>query len=297
MADSQALAFRTRHNRWARVTRRVERLLLYLLVIALSISFFFPLYWTVTTSIKPTPHLYRFPPDWIPRAVRLQNYVDMINEVPYTRWMLNTAWVTVLATLGTVISCCVVGYAFARFDFPGRDVLFLVTLSTMMFPAQITLIPTFVLFHKLGWINTFKPLTVPAWFGGGAFNIFLMRQFIRSLPRDLDESAEIDGANPLRILVNVLLPLCKPALATVAVISFIGHWNDFIGPLIYLQDKRKFTLAVGLNYFKTDVAAGAAPMDNFMMAAVSLSALPCILLFFFAQSYFVQGVVMSGIKG
>lgn len=297
MADLATVRHRSKHSYRARIARRAERMVLYILVLGLGVGFFFPLYWTLITSVKATPELYTYPPELVPRAILLGNYAAMFEMVPYAQWMFNTAWITIAATVGTVVSCCVVAYAFARFEFAGRDVLFMVTLSTMMFPAQITLIPTFILFHKLGWINTFKPLIVPAWFGGGAFSIFLMRQFLRSLPRDLDESAEIDGANPLRTLVSVLLPLCKPALATVAVISFINNWNDFVGPLIYLQDRRKYTLAVGLNYFKADVAAGAAPMDNYMMAACTLAALPCIGLFFAAQNYFVRGVVMSGIKG
>jgi multiple sugar transport system permease protein len=288
---------RTRDSLGMRLSKAMERVLLYLIVVFLSIGFFFPLYWTLATSIRPTMDLYLFPPEWLPSRAQFSNYPAMLEQIPYWRWMLNTIQIAVLSTLGTVVSCCIVGYGFARFEFPGRDAIFLVTLGTMMFPAQITLIPTFVMFHILGWINTFKPLIVPAYFGGGAFSIFLMRQFIRALPRDLDESAEIDGANPLRVLFSVLLPLCKPALATVAVISFIGNWNDFLGPLIYLQDRRKYTLAVGLNHFKTDVASGASPADHYMMAAVTLSTVPLIVLFFLAQDYFVRGVVMSGIKG
>ena len=187
--------------------------------------------------------------------------------------------------------------AFARFEYRGRDTLFLITLGTMMLPAQVTLIPQFVLFHKLGWVPSIKPLWVPAWLGGGAFNIFLLRQFIMSLPPDLDEAAVIDGASYPRIFWRIIVPLCKPALATVAVLSFIGRWNDFIGPLIYLNTRDTFTLAVGLSYFQNLPEQPGVPLQHLLMAASVLAILPILALFFSAQKYFVQGIVLSGIKG
>jgi multiple sugar transport system permease protein len=173
----------------------------------------------------------------------------------------------------------------------------MITLGTMMVPSQITLIPQFVLFHRLNWINTFYPLIVPAFFGGGAFNIFLMRQFIMQLPRELDEAALIDGASPPRIFVSVLLPLIKPVVATVAIIRFMASWNDFMGPLIYLQSNKYFTLAVGLRFWDTQPLEGEFPWTNLMMAMCVVTAAPCIILFFSAQSVFVRGIAMSGIKG
>jgi multiple sugar transport system permease protein len=189
--------------------------------------------------------------------------------------------------LGTLLTASLAAYAFARFEFKIRDPLFIISLGTMMLPSQVTLIPQFVLFHLLSWVDTFRPLWVPSWFGGGAFAIFLLRQFMMTLPRDLDEAAIIDGAGFIRIYWNVLMPLCKPVLATLAVISIIGGWNDFLGPLIYIRTSDKFTLAIGLNAFRF----------NSLMAASVMATAPLIVLFFSAQQYFVQGIALTGIKG
>ena len=175
--------------------------------------------------------------------------------------------------------------------------MFIVTLGTMMLPSEVTLIPQYILFKELGWLNSIRPLWVPAWFGGYAFNIFLLRQFILSIPREFDEAAIVDGASYPRILTSILLPLMKPVLATIAVINFIGGWNDFMGPLIYLTSPENFTLALGLRYFNVAPGQAGVPQQHFLMAAVVMSTAPCILLFFAAQRYFVQGIVMSGIKG
>ena len=211
--------------------------------------------------------------------------------------MLNSLVVVVLATSGALISSSLVAYSFARFEYRGREILFLITLGTMMLPAQVTLIPRFVLFHKLGWVPSLKPLWVPAWFGGGAFNIFLLRQFMMTLPRDLDEAAVIDGASYPHIFARIIVPLCKPALATVAVLSFIGNWNSFIEPLIYLNKRDTFTLAVGLSYFQNLPEQPGMPLQHLLMAASVLAILPILVLFFSAQKYFVRGIVLSGIKG
>ena len=210
---------------------------------------------------------------------------------------MNTLFVVTLATLGSVFTASIVAYSFARFEYPGRDILFVITLATMMLPAQVTLIPQFILFNWLGWINTLYPLWVPSVFGGGAFFIFLLRQFFRTLPRELDEAALIDGASYWRIFISIMLPLAKPALATVAVISFIGHWNDFVNPLIYINSPDKFTLALGLNYFKNVPEGAGLPTQHLLMAASVMVIIPVLILFFAAQRYFVQGIVLSGIKG
>jgi len=202
-----------------------------------------------------------------------------------------------LGTLGTLISASLVAYSLARFEFRGRNTLFMITLATMMIPAQVTLIPQFVLFHKLGWINTLLPLWVPHWFGGGGFAIFLMRQFFLTLPRDLDEAALIDGASFFRIFWSILLPLTKPVLATLGIITIIAQWSDFLGPLIYLNSPEKFTVSVGLQFFNTTPEVGGEPMQHLLMAACILSIIPVIVIFFLGQRFFVQGIVMSGIKG
>ncbi|RLT38613.1 MAG: carbohydrate ABC transporter permease [Chloroflexi bacterium] len=205
--------------------------------------------------------------------------------------------VVILTTLGTLITASIVAYSFARFEYRGRDALFMITLATLMLPAEVTLIPQFILFYKLGWINTLKPLWVPAWFGGGGFAIFLMRQFILSLPRDLDEAALIDGAGYFRIFWSILLPLCKPIMATLGIITLIGSWSDFIGPLIYLNTPTKFTVSIGLQFFNNSPEVGGESLRHLLMAACILSMIPTIALFFLGQRYFVQGIVMSGIKG
>ncbi|MBC7234418.1 MAG: carbohydrate ABC transporter permease [Chloroflexi bacterium] len=240
-----------------------------------------------------------FPPKFIPATPQFGNYAHVFQEVPFALWVLNSAQVVALSVTGSVLSAALVGYSFARFRWRGRDLVFGITLATMMLPAEVTLIPTYLLFKYLGWLNSIKPLWVPAWFGGGAFAIFLFRQFIMTIPRELDEAATIDGANPLRILTTVLLPLMQPVLATMSVISFIGSWNDFMGPLIYLNSPKKFTVALGLRYFQTTPGSQSygVPTQHYLMVCCVLSALPIIILFFAAQKYFVQGIVMSGLKG
>jgi len=267
------------------------------MLIVMAVIFFFPFFWTVASSLKKVSELYVFPPILFPAVPQWKNYLTVLQTVPFLTWTWNSMLVVVLSTAGVLLSSSLAAYAFARFEFRGREVLFIVTLGTMMLPAQVTLIPQFILFHDLGWIDTLNPLWIPSWFGGGAFYIFLLRQFILSLPRELDEAAVIDGANPFQILWNILLPLCQPALATVAVISLIGQWGDFITPLIYLNSPVKFTLAIGLNFFRTVPDSGGLPTDHLLMAASVMTTIPPILLFFVAQRYFVTGIVMSGIKG
>lgn len=275
----------------------VEQGVLYFIAALLGVIFIFPFFWTVMSSLKSIQEISQFPPVWIPEVLQWDNYAKTVSIVPFALWTYNSFFVVTLSTLGTVLSASLVAYSFARFRYRGRDVIFMITLGTMMLPAQVTLIPQFVLFHKLGWINTLYPLWLPAWFGGGAFAIFLLRQFILSLPKDLDEAALIDGASYFRIFWQILLPLCKAVVATIAVISFIGSWNDFVNPLIYLQLPEKFTLAVGLNYFKNQPEMGGEPTQHLLMAASVMVIIPVVLLFFATQRYFVQGIVLSGIKG
>ena len=237
-----------------------------------------------------------YPPQVFPEIPQWGNYPRVFEKVPYLTWAGNTVFVVTLGTLGMVLSASLAAYAFARFDFKGRDILFMITLGTMMLPAQVTLIPQFVLFHKMGWIDTLRPLWLPAWFGGGAFAIFLMRQFLMQLPRELDEAAIIDGAGSFRIYWQLLMPLCTPVLATLAVISIISRWNDYFSPLIYLSDPDKFTLSVGLTFFRKIPEAGM-PTEHYLMASATMMTVPLIVLFFAAQRYFVQGIALTGIKG
>lgn len=284
-------------GRSRRSSFRGRNVALFILACILSIIFLFPFFWTVMSSLKSVEELNTFPPTWIPNDPQWVNYPKVLQRVPFLRWTYNSLLVVFLATLGTVLSASIVAYSFARFRYRGRDLIFLITLGTMMLPAQVTLIPQYVLFHKLGMVNTLYPLWLPAWFGGGAFAIFLIRQFILSLPRELDEAALIDGAGYFMIFWRILLPLCKPVLATITVITFIAVWNDFVNPLIYLQLPEKFTLAVGLNYFKNFPEMGGEPTQHLLMAASVMMTAPIIALFFATQRYFVQGIVLSGIKG
>lgn len=275
------------------------RITLYGIVLLLCILFGFPLFWTLMSSLKTPSEMAAFPPPWVPAMPQWANYarVFTISRIPVSVWALNSATIVALGTLGTLITASLVAYSFARFEYRGRDFLFMITLATIMLPAQVTLIPQFVLFHNLGWINTLKPLWVPSWFGGGAFAIFLIRQFFLSLPKDLDEAALIDGASYFRIFWSILLPLCKPVLATLAIIVIIDLWSDFQGPLIYLNSPEKFTVSVGLRFFNNAPEVGGEPLKHLLMAACILSMLPVILIFFVGQRFFVQGIVMSGIKG
>lgn len=277
--------------------RRISSALILTLMTLLAVIFMFPFFWTVSSSLKEPFELMTFPPTWLPEVPQWGNYVRVVEKVPFVQWSLNTLFVVVISTLGSVFTASIVAYSFARFEYPGREVLFVITLATMMLPAQVTLIPQFIFFNKLGWINTLYPLWIPYMFGGGAFFIFLLRQFFRTLPRELDEAAVIDGATYWRIFISIMLPLAKPALATVAVISFIGHWNDFVNPLIYINSPEKFTLALGLNYFKNVPEGAGLPTQHLLMAASVMVIIPVLVLFFAAQRYFVQGIVLSGIKG
>lgn len=278
-----------------------QRALVYLVVVLGSTVSMFPFVWTFLSSGKEARELYRVPPTIWPEVPRfLENYQQIWQEVPFGQWLINTTFVTALALVGTVLSASIVAYSFARFRYPGRDLYFMITLSTLMLPVEVTLIPQYLLFKNFGWIDTFYPLIVPSWFGVGAFNIFLMRQFIMSIPYDLDEAARIDGASSLRVFLQIIAPLCKPALATVATLGFIHHWNAFLAPLVFINSPEKLMVAVGLRYFDVSATGSGVmkgPQDHLLMGASLMVALPCLILFFLAQKYFVQGIVMSGIKG
>jgi multiple sugar transport system permease protein len=265
----------------------------HLVLSAFGVMMIVPLVWLISTSFKSPGQIFVFPPRWIPAPVRWQNYVEAFTLVPFGRYLGNTLWIIVWALSGTVLTASMAAFGFARLRFPGRGILFTLVLSTLMLPGTVTLIPTFILFTRLGWINTFRPLTVPHWFGGGAFNIFLLRQFFMGVPLDLDEAARIDGANNWRIYWQILLPLSKPAMATVIVFTFITLWNDFFRPLVYLQNSDKWTMAVGLQVFQ-----GLYSTDwHLMMAASTVMIVPIVVIFFFAQRYFVSGIQLTGLTG
>lgn len=274
---------------------RLRQGILYVVTIILALLFIFPLFWAIMSGLKTPQEMYAFPPVIIPAHPRPLNYVDAFTAFPFALWYKNTIEIVVLATLGTVLSSSVVAYGFARFDFRFKNAIFILTLATMMLPSQVSLIPRYILFHFFGWIDTLYPLWVPAWFGGSAFAIFLMRQFFLTLPRELDEAALIDGAGYFRILWNILAPLCKPALATLAILTLIAHWDSFLDPVIYLQSQEHFTVAIGIWYFKQQEFQ-VTPTDQLLMASAVTSIIPPIALFFSFQRYFVEGIVLSGLK-
>jgi ABC-type glycerol-3-phosphate transport system permease component len=254
-----------------------------------------PVAWMISMSLKDVNHLFDFPPQWVPDPVRWENYVRALTAMPFGRYFLNTIYVTVMSGLGSVGSSLVISYGFARLRFPGRDQLFLLVIATMMLPYQVTMIPSFILFRYLGWVNTFLPLFVPFFFGRPFF-IFLLRQFFLSIPKELDEAARIDGCSSLGILVRVLLPQVKPALAALAILSFMWAWDDFMHPLIYINSSEKWTLTLALNGFQSPLDPGQ-PVIHLMMAASVVVAIPPVVVFFLAQRFFIEGVVISGIKG
>lgn len=275
----------------------LQRGLTYLLLVAVGLVALGPFAWAVSGSLMTDVEVQAYPPKLLPSETQWGNYRQVWTEVPFGRWIANSLTVVAFSLVGTITSASLVAYAFARFRFPGRDAIFLLTLSTLMLPVEVTLIPTYLLFRELGWLDTLKPLIIPTYFGGGAFNIFLMRQFLLTIPRELDEAAIVDGASSWRIFWRLLIPLCKPALATVAVIGFISDWNNFMGPLIYINTTERFTVAVGIRFFQLSSIPGVLTKNHLLLAASVMVTSPCLLLFFMAQRYFVQGIVMSGIKG
>lgn len=255
-----------------------------------------PFGWMISTSLKPLPQTFDFPPTWIPDPVVWRNYIDGWTYMPFTRYLWNTVYITTLGVIAQVGIGALVAYAFARMRAPGRDFLFLLVLSSLMIPDQVTMIPKFILFRELGWVNTFKPLIIPHFFGGGAVPIFLLRQFFLTLPLELDDAAKIDGCSRFGIFWRIIVPLSKPALGTIAIFSFFWRWNEFLDPLIYLKSPDLRTLALGLTFFRDETGATMVPW-NLVMAVSLLVALPSLIIFFFCQRFFVQGIVLTGIKG
>jgi len=258
-----------------------------------AIIILFPVAWMVSTSLKGQIEALQMPPSWFPVVPQWHNYYDALTFNPFWRYFLNTAYYAILVMLGEAISCSFISFGFARLRAPGRNALFILVLSTMMLPQQVTLIPQYILFSNLDWLNTYLPLIVPGWFGS-AYLIFLMRQFYMTLPKEYDEAAIIEGASYLGIWGRIILPLSKPVLGAVAILSFMFHWNNYLTPLVYLNDNAKFTVQLGLSMFRTPF--GGTP-QHWLMAASLTVILPCIIVFFFAQRFFIQGIVISGVKG
>lgn len=286
-------------NLSARRTRTVRVALTHATLILLSIIFVTPLLWMLTTAVKPIQETMTSPPRWVPSQFLWGNFPDAVTYgskevgyIPFLVYARNTVIVTILSVGGAVMSNALVAYSFARIKWPGRDLFFSATLATMMVPFPVTMVPTFALFKWLGWVGTFRPLWVPAFFAS-AFSIFLLRQFFRTIPMELSEAAKIDGASEFQIFLDVILPLARPALAVVALFTFMGAWNDFLGPLIYLVDQETFTLSLGLSAYQTQ--HGGTPW-NLLMAASCMVIFPVVVVFFLAQKVFIQGIATSGMK-
>lgn len=271
------------------VNRQTKKIVSYLLMTAIGLVLITPLLWMVFTSLKPMEEIVRYPPTFFPEKIVWQNYLDTITAFPFWRYARNTLLITVLVVFGNVLSNSFIAYGVAKLDFPGKKLMFALVLSTMMIPGFVTMIPQYVLFSKIGWVGTYLPLIVPSFFGN-AFNIFLMRQFYLSINDELIEAAEIDGANHFYIWSRLMLPLTKPALITIAINSFNAAWNDFLGPLLYIQDQEKYTLQIGLQVFQNQ----ATTQWNYLMAGATLVLIPTILMFFFAQRYFIEGMDLTG---
>jgi multiple sugar transport system permease protein len=276
----------------ARLRRRLGRVLLYAFVVATSVMYAIPFVWMLRTSLLPISLIFAEPPVWIPNPPAWENYRALFDMEPFGFWLRNSVLTTIVGVLGSTLTGYVVAFGFARTDFPGRDKLFYLVLATMMVPFHVTLIPQYLLFLKIGWLNTLLPLLVPALFGK-AFLIFILRQFLMSLPRELDEAAEVDGANLWQIMTQIILPLSGPAVATVAVFAFIDHWNEFLRPLMFIQNPQSQTLAVGVRTFLSRHGAEF----HLLMASSVIVLMPVIIAFFVAQKQFIRGIALTGLKG
>jgi len=273
--------------------RRVKLGVCYFLVAVLSFTFFIPFYWMIRSALMDHAQLFRYPVQIFPNPIIWDNIPYAMRSQPFALFFRNTIILVVLNVSGVVITASMAGYAFSRLQWRGKKVVFYCLLSTMMIPSFITLIPTFLIWGNLGFHNTWVPLIVPAWMGGGAFSIFLSRQFFMTIPKELDEAALIDGAHQWKIFWVILMPLLKPVLAVLAIFTFMGTWNDLLGPLIYLRDRNLHTLSLALANFRGPFGG----RWDFLMAASAIVTLPMVVVFFFFQRYFIEGVTLTGIKG
>jgi multiple sugar transport system permease protein len=287
-----------KRRKWS-LLQVVGEILRYTVLIGLAITFLVPFYWMASSAVKDQNQIFTIPPKWIPSPVYFGNFFAAWNTMDFNHYAFNTVFrYAIPATIGTVFSSAIVAYGFARLTWPGRNILFSICLATMMIPSQVSLVPLFIIFKNLGWINTYLPLVVPAFFGN-AFFIFMLRQFFRTIPLELSEAAKIDGANEFSILFRIILPLTKPALTVVALFAMQGAWNDYLGPLIYVNEERMWTLALGVQRMGMALTE-VGFKDNayaYLMGVSTIVTLPLLIAFFFAQRSFIEGITMSGVKG
>lgn len=275
-----------------KISVRIGRGTALAILVFLSVLVLIPLVWTICMSVKPDGEIYNGM--FFPTEIHLENYYRAVTKVDFFRYLANTLIIVVPSVIGMVFSCALVAYGFSRFNFKGKRVWFLILLATMMIPGQVTMIPQFLIYRMLGWVNTYLPLIVPTFFAISGYNVFLMRSFMSGIPKDFDEAATIDGAGPLRSFFQIMMPMCQPVLMAITVFTFMGTWNDFNGPLIYVYDANKFTLSLGLSFFKGLYTS----QWNLLMAATVLVMLPILVLFFMAQDLIINGIsISSGTKG
>jgi multiple sugar transport system permease protein len=287
---STITALATRGERLREISPRVW--LFFILAIIIGLAMGLPFVWLVRSSLMEFGQIFLYPIQWVPDPFAFSNFADAMNSVPFVTYFLNTMIILVPSVIGTVISCALTAYGFSRLEWKGRDLVFNILLSAFMLPFVTTLIPTFLFWSSLDQVNTFTPLVLPHWFGADIFFVFMLRQFFLSLPRELDEAAILDGANPLRVFWDIVLPLSRPALVTVAILASLDSWNAYLEPLIYLNDGDKYTLPLGLQAFTGLYTS----QWHLLMAAAVIVTLPVVIMFFFAQRYFVEGITMTGIK-
>ena len=269
-----------------------SKIVIYALLGLVALYFLAPFIYMLFSAFKTESEAIAYPPKLFPTEWHFENFINAWKSQPFGTYLWNSILVTVFTTLGQVLSCSLVAYGFARFEFKGKNLLFMILLSTMMIPWDVTMIPQYMEFNLFGWINTLKPLIVPAWFGS-AYYVFLMRQFLMGIPKDFDEAAYLDGASHIQIFTKIILPITKPALAVVGMFAFLNSWNDFLNPLVYLNSEKKYTVALGLQLF-TGSYRGEW---NLMMAAACLVLAPVVVVFAIGQKYLIEGVTMSGVKG
>jgi len=264
----------------------------YVICTAIAIAYVFPLFWMVSTALKTDVEVFMVPPTFFPVDPQWQNFPAATQYIPFWGYMANTFLICALTIIGTVISCSLIAYGFARVRWPGRNVAFVIYLSTIMLPPQVTMIPLYIVYRQLGWVGTYWPLVAPAFFGNVVY-VFLLRQFLMTIPNELSDAARIDGASELGIFRRIMLPLIKPALASVALFTFVATYRDFLGPLIYLTDEAQWTISLGLKMFQNMYGL----QWQLMMAASALTMIPMIILFFLTQRTFIEGIALTGIKG
>lgn len=277
----------------SRTRKRIIDILVYFVLICGGIGFLLPLIWMVRSAFMSNAQIFQMPPVWIPNPIRIANFKDAVNAIPFIQYFGNSLFIVFMVTTGTILTSSICAFSFSRLRWPGRNKVFALVMTSLMLPYYVTLIPTFLGWHAVVGGNSYLPLIVPAWFGGGAFNIFLTRQIMMGIPKELDEAAIVDGAGYFRIFANIILPLSKSAMIVVGLFTFLNTWNDFMGPLIYLNEQSRYTLALGLQMFIGMYSA----QWNLLMAASAIVALPPLIVFLIGQKYIIEGIAMTAVKG